>query len=232
MSNARLALILPSRGRPEQLLRCIDRIVEVTPSPFELTVVLDMDDEASRCSVPRYPGVQVVLVPPCRGPIYKWNVGLSRSPEADLYVLGADDQWYNPGWLAAALEDGIARGYGLVGLNDGHNADHDLYWSTLFLATRDFLIHHNGGVLAIPCYTSYFVDVETTDRAIRAGEYLYAERASVEHRHAAYGKALTDSTYAWSQPHFDLDKKTYERRKAAGFPDDFSPVLRGAPCST
>src|SRR4030095_11172309 len=78
--------------------------------------------------------------------VQKWNLGLSRYPDYDAYVLGADDLWPESGWLDAALKK-VLDGYGLVGFNDGHTEGTAL--ATHYLMTRAFLMRHHGGVLAI-----------------------------------------------------------------------------------
>ena len=91
--------------------------------------------------------------------------------------------------------------------------------------TRDYIEKYNGGVLVCPAYLHNFVDVEATIRAKNAGRYHYAVDAIVEHRHYLWGKAEKDATYKLSEGTFLPDQETFKKRAAAGFPDDFEPIL-------
>jgi hypothetical protein len=68
--------------------------------------------------------------------------------------------------------------------------------------------------------------VEKTDRAMAAGVF-YESNAYIEHRTWVYGKAPMDQTYMdGSVKYAQLDGQIYQERKAAGFPNDYEPVVK------
>jgi hypothetical protein len=149
-------------------------------------------------------------------------VALRAFPDADAYVLGSDDAIFQPGWYEAtmqALEQ--IGGSGLVGFNDGRKDKRAL--AVHYLMTRDFIIEHHGGVMAVPHYRSWGLDTEACQRAIAAGKYIKCLEAMVVHDwHGPDG----DETYRMGLEYRKNVKQIYERRRMAGFPDDFEPIIK------
>lgn len=163
----------------------------------------------------------VVVRPARAGCSAAWNAALAAYPNADAYVLGSDDAVFLPGWLEAALTklDEIGRS-GLVGLRSKKEGIQTL--SAFYMMTRDFILKHHGGVAAIPHYTSWYVDAEACGRAQLAG--CYTKTSTVVVRHDWYGPD-GDETYRLAQDRREANKAIYEARRAAGFPDDFEPII-------
>lgn len=220
------AILLPSLNRPEQVARCVDTLRSTTDwRDVDIKVMIDLSDKASERALDGMP-IELVFTTNKKGSIAAWNEMLGLFNNYHAYVAAADDLIFRQGWYAAAMKalDKLG-GDGFVGFNDLHY-DGNKDWSTHWLATRDFLIDHNGGVIYAPHYGSWWCDPEVCERARRAGKYIWAEDAIVEHLHADYGKAKYDKTYTDANHYHPLDTETYKRRQAAGFPDDFPPVLR------
>jgi hypothetical protein len=214
----KVSIILPTHGRKEQAVKCLDQLFE-TVQGRDVEVIVVSDDtliEDSR--------VKMIVTDNTHGAIANWNAGLAHAT-GDAIVLGADDLWFHEGWLEAALRGllGMPEHSGMVGLND--MATDGTRFATHYLMTRDYIERFNGGVLAIPKYQHNFIDVEATARAMKAGRYHYAEDSLVEHRHYLWGKAEKDATYQRTAGTFKPDQETFLQREAAGFPNDFEPVL-------
>jgi hypothetical protein len=154
--------------------------------------------------------------------VEKWNFGAGYlnqvSKPYDWFLTGADDLWWQDGWLEKALAADIG---GYVDLNDGHVKDR----GTHYMVTKQFAIDHLGGVLTVPHYHAWYFDTEAQARAKKAGVYVYAREAIVEHRHHYWGLAEEDETYKRATPHHGRDSNIYSERSGRGFPNDYEAVL-------
>lgn len=229
-NELKVSVIIPTRGRPEQFKACIEGLYASTADSgidVEVVVIADNDDmkttvilEFCQDAPIAFPGLRVVHnSDPSLTAVEKWNIGAAHAT-GDWLVLGADDLEWGKGWLEAALQ---ADKGGFVGFNDGHTDSGSL--STHFMMRRDYITKHNGGVLAIPHYHSWYIDVEATERAKRAGLYVNCAEAKVEHLHPVWKTADVDDTYRRGARWHDEDKRTFEARQAAGFIDDFPAIL-------
>lgn len=170
------------------------------------------------------PRVRFVQVTPRMTAVQKWNYGIELFDDYDAYVLGADDLWAHDEWHNEALRVQRDTGCGFVGINDGHTDGSHM--STHYLMTRDFIIQHHGGVMAIPHYRSWGIDEEATIRAKRANSFAYADRAVLEHRHWVWNAAQVDQTYSAGKISHDYDIMTLKMRSHRGYPDDFMAVIQ------
>lgn len=224
----RTSVIIPTRGRAEQARACVEGLLEtIQGHDAEVVLVVDNDSMAPTRHEYRFGRpVRLLWGADQNGAVACWNVG-ARAADGDAFVLGADDLVFTPGWLDAALATlaKLPDGSGVVGLNGlDRNGGLDDFASH-FLVTRDYCERFNGGVFVCPHYRSYYVDIEIHRRARALGRYAWAKDAIVEHRHHAVGKADVDSTYTLAAPNMALDGEIYAERQAAGFPDDYAPIL-------
>ena len=222
----KISVIIPSMHRPEQLKACVRRLVETTQGhDVECVVVVDdgdVDTLAAALVV-----TPLVLFNHTRfGPMKSWNRGLGMS-RGDAIVLVGDDVYWRNGWLAAALKalDTLPNKSGMVGFNDLYRAPQDGH-CVHFLLTRNCIRTVMGGVLCYECYETQYTDNETNERAKRAGCFVYAPDAIVEHLHWRVNKAQKDSVYQIGELGFRHDFAMFKRRQAAGFKNDFEPVIR------
>lgn len=213
-----VSIIMPTRERPKQALRCINRFWQTTRG-YDVEIIVLTDDPATVAVMP------MLDLEPRSSALELWNHG-ARQASGDVLVLAADDLWPFHGWLGETLERmgdfPDARG-GMIGFNDLGRDGSAL--ATHWAITRAAAIAWNGGVLVPPCYHHYFVDNEVTERLRRADRYIWATNAIVEHRHPAFGKAQADALYLAKLPLMDVDGAIFRQRQAAGFPDDFPAVL-------
>lgn len=199
---------------------CVEHIKDTTQGKrIEIFAVLD-EPGIYLLSLKKLP-VRILLQNDGKGPIPAWNYGLSKC-KGEIIILGADDLLFKQGWFEAMME-GFKKGQ-FVGLT--YYTDNRGTWATHYAMTREYLIKHNGGVLACPAYHHQYIDKEGVDRAVRAGEYVVIEEL-VQHLHPMLGTAPWDETYkdgclAWA----DADKEIFERRRAQGWPDDFESILK------
>jgi len=144
-----------------------------------------------------------------------------------LFPAG-DDTLFHAGWLDYALETHTVKldKYGCVGLNDGAY-DGNKQVATTLLFDRKFCKEQFWGVIAVPNYYYYCVDLELNERAKRVGKFYWDERAVVEHLHSAHGKRPLDSVdqYKMDSGWIETDNILFEERKRLNFPNDFLPVI-------
>lgn len=221
-ARERVALIVPC-VRNAQAARMIEQ-ARATAGGVPLAVVAVADGESPDLApLQAVPGITLLVNGEQRGAVRSWNRGAAAT-DAPYLVLGADDLWPHPGWLTEALaEMDRLGGMGLVGFNDLHR--HGDVLATHWLTSRRFCDEVLGGVLAIPAYYHYYFDPEINERAKAAGRYRWAARAVMEHRHPLAHKAAMDDLYRLTHDtHYAADKATYERRRAAGYPNDYAPA--------
>ena len=203
-----VAILIPTFFRPRKLRRLLQSLKDTAPAVHPV-VVAEPDDRQAPGIASEF-GATFAFCPQHRqGSVYAWNLALSIEPDYDAYILGADDCYYLPGWYEEMIKTIEANGgSGLFALNDGTSCQH-------FLMTREFIIGYNGGVMAIPHYSGWFLDFESCDRAERIGKRFFAENARIVHEWHGSATKINKKR----------DRATYEARKAAGFPDDFPPIL-------
>lgn len=217
----KIVALIPTLHRPEGLIRVISSLRDTAPD-VEIVVAVDPDDKQARYTARLFGAQVAVCEEPRRGCAYAWNTAMAAAPDADIYVLGADDCIFTAGWLEAALH-GLNKhlsGSGLVGFNAKWKKT-DL--SFHYMMTRDFIIEHHGGVAAVPHYESWCVDSEACERAQQAGKYYKALDSIVLHD---WKGPDGDETYRLAHERRPKNKDLYFQRQAAGFPNDFPPILR------
>lgn len=206
-----LAILVPVLRRPHRVQPLLASIAAATPEPHRVLFITDHDDQEERAAVAAAGGEELVA----RGSYArKINAGI-RATREPLIFLGADDLTFQPGWLAAALEQ-ITAGAHVVGVNDlierrpgrdGH--------ATHFLITRNYArrptIDGRPGPLC-ELYDHSFVDDELIATATRRSAYAYAPGAHVRHEHPMNGTAPDDDTYRRGRARFRDDRRLHQRR--------------------
>ena len=229
MNPSDVYVLIPACHRPAGLRRAIESLFRTAPD-IGLVVATDPTDQQGRDICADYEGVYVTINNEdyC-GAARAWNNTLAAAPRTALaYVLGADDLVFLPGWLDETLWvlEHELGGSGYVGLFPGGDPRvfDDIRYSQHYLMTRDFVILHNGGVMACPHYWSYGLDNETAWRAHYAWRYGETRRQVVDH--VWMGRAPNpDKAYTLSDQHRATDKAMYFKRREQRFPDDFDPII-------
>lgn len=214
-------VLLPVLYRHEQLRRVLQSLKDTAP---EIGIVVAIEPDDVDCEkIAKDFGAIVAKCPKARqGCAQAWNTALRNAPgTATAFVLGADDIIFHDGWFEAAVKalDALG-GDGLVGFNDLHKKPP---MATHFMMTRKHLITVNGGVMACPHYVMENVDVEAIARAEKAGKYIYAENAIVEH---LWNGRKPDKYYLEAQRYRNKGRNMLEERRKAGWPNDFEAVIR------
>jgi len=216
--------------------RAVDTIRQTlaTSQGYLLEYVIVTEDEATRdaatafllsCETDNLDGFQVLYQQTHRGHPRAWNAGLASS-HGEYIAFWADDLWPHPGWLDTAMPyfDRFPGRVGYVGFNDLQH-DGNKVLITHYIAHREYIIKYQGGVLGYPHYKRVCNDTESYARAKKAGLWVWAHDAIVEHLHPCVGKREMDRYDRLNAEMFEGDVKTYHEHEALGFPDDFEPVI-------
>jgi hypothetical protein len=181
-----ISVLLPSRGRPEGVVRLWDSLVAKTSGEWEMIVRLD-DDDAS----PYPPLTDVRYLRGPRGVLSDlWNDAW-RQAQGNIFALCADDVIYRTqGWDRivgdAFPADGIAYVHG-----------DDLGGKGQTLGTLGFL-HRNWtdavGTFTPPYFVCDYADLWLNEIADNLGRRVFVPIVT-EHMHPAFGKAPVDQTH-------------------------------------
>lgn len=185
-----IAVLTPTRGRPENVRRMIASARDSAADPEQIEIWLYFDDDDPS----RYGdyGAEVV-VGPRDGVGRAWNQ-LARKTNAELLMMGNDDLvFHTVGWDRAAEEvltlypDGIFCAW----FNDGSpKAAERCAFPIVSSIWVDAL-----GYFTPQCFNFLYHDTWIADVGRRVGRLHYMPDILVEHRHFAFGKAEYDDTY-------------------------------------
>ena len=214
-----ISIITPSMGRPERLRKNLESVIYTTGG-FDVELITVIDEDLDSLAVAAELSDKVIYRKHRQGAPSAWNDGAAIA-EGDYFVLNADDVIYESGWVLAAMHIMIdeLNGYGLVGFNDmSPNAKGR---GTHWMMSRDFAVDYNGGYMVYPGYDHNYTDWEVERRAAAINAYRWCEGAHVPHYHPDWFKHEWDSVYERTRLHLSEDRALYDKREAAGFPDDY-----------
>ena len=214
-----ISVVLPSRDRPDGLLRSINSLLATMPGQeLEIVVVLDEPDAASHEAVraAALPQVSVVTVGADHlgWPGKKFNAGY-RATRGEWILSATDDIEFKAGWLEGALA--LAETYSVIGLFSDEPQGHGA--AMLFLTRRDYVETVQRGYLAMPFYRIWYSDMEVAERARALDQYADLQEPALTHHHPGLGVGVDDHIYQLATQYVGQDEATYRRRKAAGYPD-------------
>jgi glycosyltransferase involved in cell wall biosynthesis len=222
-----ISILLPSAGRPNLLAQCLQSLRDTTKE-YDIEIIAVIDEDANCEKIAESFGADFIdWSQTRRGALWAWNQALLMS-DGDILVPAGDDQIFHPHWLDFALESHKEKlnGYGVVGMNDlAYDGNKQL--ATMFLFDRAYCKADMGGIFAPPMYHYYNIDSEWNAKAKALGKFYWDARSVVEHVHSAHGKRPLDhldqekADAGW----MEQDNKTFEERKANGFPITWEPLI-------
>ena len=226
-----IAAIMPCRGRPEQTVANVKRLLATAGMPFKLLCVIDGDPSLQEALA--IPGADVIFstkwssTPPTERVGYwrslvagtEWALREStRMQTEEPYITHlvnlANDLLPGQHWLKRAVDayqGEFGSGAGLLGFNgDSHEVGHSCH----FLIDRRLLDSFGGWPV---WYDHNFGDTELCQRAIELGFYAKAPWALLYHDHPYWG-GRDDAVYAEGRKAVSRDEQLYLERKRAGWP--------------
>lgn len=220
-------VIIPSRGRPKQLLACLTAL-ETRSSPDVTTVVaLDDDDpefEAYGQVLGGHPAV--LCFQGMRRSLTSWTnklafeVGLANGYEA-LVSMGDDHLPRTDGWdtvLADAIRD--MGGTGIAYPDDMRRTD----IPEAVMVSGDIV--RALGWFCLPSLRHFYVDNVWADLGNGAGCLRFCPASVVEHMHWERGFSDHDLTYLEAESRMELDRAAYEAWCLGGRDSNVTQVRR------
>lgn len=219
-----ISVIIPTLNRPHKLISVLNELKLNSGALVEAIVIIDEEDIASKNAVCNYGAsgvtipITVIIVKGHPTPVEKWNNG-AKHAHGFWIMLGADDISFTPQWDILSTH---TPNMGFLALRD--SADSKKHFEPHYMATKDWLREHNGGVLACPHYKHWCLDVEIAARAQKLNHYKVSNTI-IPHNHFIFGTADNDSTYERGRVHYKNDLMLLRDREIKGFPDDFESYL-------
>lgn len=221
----RLSVIIATRLRPDLLLSGLKSLWRTTKGYDVETIIIVDDDPETYERLKGERRITLLLHNEKRlGAIRSWNKGAVLAT-GDIFTTGSDDVRYERGWLKLAYgaHQKELDGYGLVAMNSHIHDINIQSGGTIF--DRQFCKDHLGGVMYCPHYHALFADKEVDIRAKRAGRFYPCPAAVVLHLHPCENRRSVDANDKWRDRQWAKDEAVFNRRLAAGFPDDFKAAI-------
>lgn len=222
----RLAVLVPSRGRPDNLHRLADALEETVVTPYRLWVRLD-DDDPTHERYPAREGLVTVIGERVRfaASVNELAARAARDGATHLAILGDDVLPETPGWdtrLIAALHGRLGVAYGSDGLEHLHGPD---------LPTHVVVpveLYEKLGWVALPELRHLFCDNVWRELGRGLDNFAYLPDVKLTHLHPWAKKAPSDATYAEANDarHRSVDKETFEAWRAGRGYRDAMRALR------
>jgi hypothetical protein len=210
-----IAAIMPCRGRPEQTVRNVQRLLSTAGDvEWQLICMVDRDPIVAKALSNDNPPVWIME---CAHPGY-WNAlqqAADQWAEFSHIVNLANDLWACDGWLTQAqaeYQHHFSAGDGLLGFaGDGHTFSQSCH----FLISRRLLDRYGGWPV---WYQHNFGDTELCARARADGLYWKSRTATLEHCHFERGLADDDAVYQAGRASYQRDAALFTERRAHGWP--------------
>ena len=206
-SKQKVAILIPTLGRPHRIAPVIDNIREVTP---ELHEIYFMTSDKDSIKIIKDKGA--VHIPDVGNTdlITRTNALFKATTEPFVYT-GSDDVFFHNGWLTELLKH--TDKYSVLVPNDLLNPN-----GTQALISREYVNNYSccidtPEVIYYPGYKHAYADNEQFETAQYRGVFKKVDTSIVEHLHPDAEKSEVDSTYqeAWSKSNDGL--KMYLSRK-------------------
>lgn len=220
-----LTVIVPALSRPRNvapLVRSLDLSVARERQEgwkIDLLFVCSTDDRSEIRAV-RAQGLEPLLTTISRDKSQypkKINAGV-RHTTSDWLFLGADDLEFHWGWLRAAVDAHIETGKLVVGTQDlGNQLVKRGLHATHSLVHRDYVelgTVDERGKLLHEGYDHNACDVEFIETAISRDQFVFADKAIVEHLHPLWHRQVTrDVVYRKGMLGANVDRLLLNRRR-------------------
>lgn len=213
-----IVVILPCRGRKEQTLNVVQRLLATSGlqhlHDWKLVLVSGSDDADVVEYVSSQTGVYGIIDSQPRLSYWEALQVATEAYQAPLYACVANDVLPCINWLAVAQQkfyEMYSDGLGMVGFNgDGHHESHSCH----FLISSSLLQQFGGWPV---WYHHNFGDTEIVTRARQIGRYVKSHWAILFHDHPWISAKTDDNVYAQGRSQADQDQKLFAMRKATGW---------------
>lgn len=233
MNPLKLLIKFPTRGRTKKFFEVLDLYYNKAQDKETIAFAITCDVDDVTMNNPEVIQKLDSYKKKCK---FFYNFGHNKTK---IQAINADMEKFE-GWdiLLLASDDMIpvADGYDQIIKNDmaayHRNMDGVLWYfdgqrediNTLCILGKKYYDRFN--YIYNPEYISLWCDNEFTEVSEFLGKSYKLNKTIIEHRHPAYQKAEFDSIYARNESYFQIDQKTYQKRKEKNFDiDSFLPYL-------
>lgn len=212
-----IVAILPCKGRKEQTLECVKRLIATAGvqhnTYWKLVLVSGKEDEDIVSFISQETNVFGIIE---SEPSLTYWQALQRAtsdyPTATHYIMLANDLLPAVNWLTNAIHKLVQTFpdlQGIVGFNgDGHGDSHSCH----FMISSGMLQEFGGWPI---WYHHNFGDTEFCIRANQKGRYIKAPYAILFHNHPWISAHTDDEIYELGRKYFQQDELLFLHRKAS-----------------
>lgn len=220
MSN-KIALIIPTRGRRDNMIRLIESWKRTTQGKSDIIMVMDEDD------IKTYNGlseeervIEAIIFGHRQDLCAKTNIFVSDllKDHDILGSLGDDHVFLTPYWETKIIE-WQDQFKGICYCNDLLQGEN--------LPTNVFIhkeIIEPLGYMAPPILEHYFIDNYWKDLGLRLGNMHYFPEVIIEHKHWSNGKSEKDATYTDVENKFEKDRKVWDNYRITELANDVKKI--------
>jgi hypothetical protein len=209
----RVAAIMPCRGRPEQTIANVRRLLSTAGYQDWQLICVGARDDAEWFGALRQMDVQTFCHDAERLTYWQALSWATSRTDAPLLCGLANDLLPGQHWLRRAVEafDYSFDREGMVGFNGDH---HEVGHSCHFLISRSLLERYGGWPV---WYDHNYGDTELCQRAIADDLYVKAPWALLYHDHPYFG-GRDDATYQEGRARAERDLALFNQRRSRGWP--------------
>lgn len=216
---------LPSRGRPEKLLKALDSIVDNIQDKENTFISLTLDTDDATVNNEEF--ISKIKTRQAKVSI-EWGLSASKinavnrsipDIEWDVIVIGSDDIFFNffgfDSVIRAEMNGHFPDGDGYLHFNEKDSGA-----ALCVMAVCDKKYYDRFGYIYHEDYISLFSDNEQMEVAKILNRYIYIPYSIMEHRNPAYNEynEVRDEMFNEQQKiGWTIDSETYNRRKEKNF---------------
>jgi len=230
---ADLAVIVPTRGRPERFAELVTSVHRTAVGSVEIWPGIDTDDPSDYLSPLRgLPGAEMIVgTRGGRRSLSAWTNdlaeraldGLMGEPPRYLASLGDDHLPRTTAWDRTLIE-AIETLPGGVGIAYGNDLLQGPDLPTAWVVSADLV--RAVGWMMLPTCAHMYVDNAVLELGRAAGCIAYRPDVVIEHLHPAAGKAAWDDSYRASNAaaRHQADRQAFDAWRGAGLAGDVAKV--------
>lgn len=212
----KIAILVPTYGRPQRLQTVSDNIHKVTKYPHHVYFIIEQNDRS-------YDEIKPLLEKDSfiesGGNTYvsAINYGFKMTTEP-FVMLGSDDIEFTEGWDEAMMHKFENKATGVVGHMDDWPISRTGFHGSHLLIRREYIDGFSGvvdepNVVYSSQYHHIMCDIETEQTAIKRNAFAFATTAIIHHHHWFNKQAEYDETYKRATSVQSHDEGVYRERR-------------------
>lgn len=202
-----------SRSRPDKFFNAIENINKLSKTDHIIVAKLDMDDKSMQDRFDEVNRCGAVIV---------WGTSKNKIDAInrdipvgwDILVNMSDDMVFTKEGFDLDIIEAFNGDYDqFIHFPDGYTDDR---LCSMSIIGKDY--YDRFGYVYHPDYVSLWCDNESQDVAKDLGKYKFVNNNIFIHNHPAWTGAKPDQQLIETQKYYRQDQRTYNKRKACGFP--------------